>query len=85
MGQMGRIGQRGRWGKGAVQSILQAREEKGPFTSLFEFLERIDLRLLNKRAAEALIAAGALDAFGHRAQLLAGLDVDAFCPRLSFF
>ncbi len=31
--------------------------------------------LLNKRAAEALIAAGALDAFGHRAQLLAGLDV----------
>ncbi len=62
-------------GAGAVQSILFAREEKGPFTSLFEFLERIDLRLLNKRAAEALIAAGALDAFGHRAQLLAGLDV----------
>ena len=62
-------------GAGAVQSILLAREEKGPFTSLFEFLERIDLRLLNKRATEALIAAGALDAFGHRAQLLAGLDV----------
>jgi DNA polymerase-3 subunit alpha len=62
-------------GAGAVQSILHAREEKGPFTSLFEFLERIDLRLLNKRAAEALISAGALDAFGHRAQLLAGLDV----------
>jgi DNA polymerase-3 subunit alpha len=62
-------------GAGAVQSILHARNEKGPFTSLFDFLERIDLRLLNKRAAEALIAAGALDAFGHRAQLLAGLDV----------
>jgi DNA polymerase-3 subunit alpha len=62
-------------GAGAVRSILQAREVKGPFTSLFEFLERIDLRLLNKRATEALIAAGALDAFGHRAQLLAGLDV----------
>jgi DNA polymerase-3 subunit alpha len=62
-------------GAGAVQSILQAREEKGSFQSLFDFLERIDLRLLNKRAAEALIAAGALDAFGHRAQLLAGLDV----------
>jgi len=62
-------------GAGAVRSILHAREEKGAFTSLFEFLERIDLRLLNKRAAEALIAAGALDAFGHRAQLLAGLDV----------
>ncbi len=62
-------------GAGAVQSILQARDEKGSFSSLFEFLERIDLRLLNKRATEALIAAGALDAFGHRAQLLAGLDV----------
>jgi len=62
-------------GSGAVKSILEARTEKGPFTSLFDFLERIDLRLLNKRAAEALIAAGALDAFGHRAQLLAGLDV----------
>ena len=62
-------------GAGAVSSILLARDEKGPFTTLFDFLERIDLRLLNKRATEALIAAGALDAFGHRAQLLAGLDV----------
>jgi DNA polymerase III subunit alpha len=61
-------------GAGAVTSILRARESKGPFTSLFDFLDRIDLRLLNKRATEALIAAGALDAFGHRAQLLAGLD-----------
>jgi len=62
-------------GAGAVHSILRARDETGPFTTLFDFLERIDLRLLNKRATEALTAAGALDAFGHRAQLLAGLDV----------
>jgi DNA polymerase-3 subunit alpha len=62
-------------GSAAVHSIIEAREEKGPFETLFDFLERIDTRLLNKRAAEALIAAGALDAFGHRAQLLAGLDV----------
>jgi len=61
-------------GAGAVSSVLQARAGRGGFTSLFDFLERIDLRLMNKRAAEALIAAGALDAFGHRAQLLAGLD-----------
>ncbi|MEX2531764.1 MAG: DNA polymerase III subunit alpha [Gemmatimonadota bacterium] len=61
-------------GSGAVHSILRAREEGGPFTTLFEFLERVDLRALNKRATEALVAAGALDAFGHRAQLLAGLD-----------
>ena len=62
-------------GAGAVQSIIGAREAGGAFTSLFDFLDRIDLRALNKRASEALIAAGALDSFGHRAQLLAGLDV----------
>ena len=61
-------------GSSAVGSILEAREVGGSFTSLFDFLERIDVRALNKRACEALIAAGALDAFGHRAQLLAGLD-----------
>ena len=60
-------------GSSAVKSILAARED-GSFRSLFDFLERVDLRALNKRAAEALIAAGALDSFGHRSQLLAGLD-----------
>jgi DNA polymerase-3 subunit alpha len=62
-------------GSSAVASILNARREGGRFKSLFEFLERIDTRVLNKRACEALIAAGALDAFGHRAQLVAALDV----------
>ena len=60
-------------GSGAVKSILSARMD-GPFESFFDFLERVDLRALNKRATEALIAAGALDAFGHRSQLRAGLD-----------
>ena len=61
-------------GAGAVKSVLEARESGGGFTSLFDFLERIDTRALNKRACEALIAAGALDAFGFRSRLLAGLD-----------
>ncbi len=61
-------------GASAVRSVLEARDSGATFTSLFDFLERIDIRALNKRACEALIAAGALDAFGHRSQLLAGLD-----------
>ena len=61
-------------GAGAVHSVIEARTSGGTFTSLFDFLERIDTRALNKRACEALIAAGALDAFGMRSRLLAGLD-----------
>ena len=61
-------------GSAAVQSVLAARAEGGSFASLFEFLERIDTRALGKRACEALIASGALDSFGHRAQMMGGLD-----------
>ena len=60
-------------GQAAVRSVLEARPN-GRFSSLFEFLERIDIRSLNKRACEALIAAGAIDEFGGRAQLLESLD-----------
>jgi DNA polymerase-3 subunit alpha len=61
-------------GAGAVASVLDARGSGGTFLSLFDFLSRIDVRALNKRACEALISAGALDSFGHRAQLVRGLD-----------
>ena len=61
-------------GKAAIDSILVARQS-APFTSLFEFCERVDLRLCNKRVFEALIASGALDSLGaHRAQLWAVID-----------
>tara|TARA_B110000116_G_scaffold112898_1_gene98055 strand:+ start:1100 stop:4645 length:3546 start_codon:yes stop_codon:yes gene_type:complete len=62
-------------GASAVKTLIQARELGGTFKTMFDFLERVDLRALNKRAVEALLSAGALDSFGHRAQLLAGLDV----------
>jgi DNA polymerase-3 subunit alpha len=64
-------------GEGAVRSIIAAREAEGPFESMFDLLNRIDLRLCNKRVIEALICAGALDGFAPefgRPQLLAGLD-----------
>src|SRR4030095_6197444 len=44
------------------------------FRSLTDFCTRIDLRLCNRKVLEALIKVGALNAFGHPAQLLLGLD-----------
>jgi len=61
-------------GRSAIDSIIAARA-KGPFKSLFDLADRVDLRVCNKRVFEALVFAGALDAFdGHRAQLIAVLD-----------
>ncbi|MFL5570949.1 MAG: DNA polymerase III subunit alpha, partial [Gemmatimonadaceae bacterium] len=63
-------------GRTAIDSILNAREKDGPFRSLFDLCERIDLRVCNKRVLEALVHAGALDSLGgHRAQLAAALDL----------
>src|ERR1700722_9777477 len=61
-------------GRGAIDSILAARKQ-GSFKTFFEFAERVDLRLCNKRVFEALINAGALDSLGgHRAQYHDALD-----------
>jgi DNA polymerase III subunit alpha len=48
-------------GHAAVQAILEARQEGGEFTSLWDFCERVDTRAVNKRAVECLIKCGALD------------------------
>ncbi len=66
-------------GHNAIESIIAARAAmqaagKPGFSSLWEFCEKVDLRLLNKRVLESLIKAGAMDAFGGRAQLCAALD-----------
>ncbi|HVF38322.1 MAG TPA: DNA polymerase III subunit alpha [Gemmatimonadaceae bacterium] len=61
-------------GRSAIDSILAAKKT-GPFTSLFDLADRVDLRVCNKRVFEALIYSGALDRLnGHRAQLNAVLD-----------
>jgi DNA polymerase III subunit alpha len=48
-------------GQGAIDNVLAARAEEGPFNSLAQLCDRIDLRLVNRRALEALIYCGALD------------------------
>ena len=63
-------------GESAVASILQAREEGGPFTDLFDVAKRVDTRAVNRRVFESLVKAGALDALpGNRAALLDSIDI----------
>ncbi|MDR1708984.1 MAG: DNA polymerase III subunit alpha [Candidatus Accumulibacter sp.] len=63
-------------GEQAVNAIVRAREAGGPFKDLFDFCRRVDKRLVNRRAIEALVAAGAFDAVDdHRARLLASVGI----------
>lgn len=62
-------------GEVAVQSILKARAEGGPFRSLANLCERVDTRTVNRKILEALIQSGACDGFGQtRATLAAQID-----------
>ncbi|TFY98541.1 DNA polymerase III subunit alpha [Ramlibacter rhizophilus] len=62
-------------GQQAIEAIVRAREEGGPFKSLFDFCARVDRSRLNKRTVEALIKAGAFDALQlNRAALVASID-----------
>jgi DNA polymerase-3 subunit alpha len=63
-------------GESAIGAIVKARAEGGPFADLFEFCERIDKRIVNRRVVEALVRAGAFDTLDdHRAQLLASVGI----------
>jgi DNA polymerase-3 subunit alpha len=56
-------------GESAIEAILEARQ-RGPFTSLFDFTERVDGRRVNRKTLEALVQAGAFDfEKRHRRQL----------------
>ncbi len=61
-------------GIGALQHLLDARGDGGPFHDIEDFCTRIDLRLVGKRAIESLIKVGALTSLGTRPQLLNALD-----------
>jgi DNA polymerase-3 subunit alpha len=62
-------------GEQAIETIVAARNEGGPFTSLFDFCVRVDKGRVNKRTVEALIRAGAFDSLNlHRASLLASVE-----------
>jgi DNA polymerase-3 subunit alpha len=62
-------------GEAAIEEILKARELGGPFKSFCDFYLRVSGQKVNKKVLESLIKAGAMDKFGKRASMLAGLDV----------
>jgi DNA polymerase-3 subunit alpha len=51
-------------GEAACRAIVSAREEGGPFESIWDFTERVDPQVVNKRALESLVKCGALDSTG---------------------
>ncbi len=61
-------------GDGPIETILEVRRTDGAFVDLDTFCQRVDLRQVNRRALECLIKVGAMDCFGHRAQLLSVMD-----------
>lgn len=68
-------------GTSTINSIIAARRE-GPFTSMFDFVSRVDQGSVNKRALESLVTSGAFDSLlpkglasnEWRAKLFAGID-----------
>jgi DNA polymerase-3 subunit alpha len=65
-------------GEGAIRQLIEVRQSDGPFASLADLCDRIPGQQLNRRALEALIHSGALDALepkANRAQLMADLDL----------
>ena len=63
-------------GFSAMEHVVAVRNEGGPFVDLFDFIERIDPRQVNKRGLEGLARAGAFDSLHpNRAQIIAAADM----------
>lgn len=61
-------------GEGPIENIIQARDQGGQFSDLFDFCQRVDTKKLNRRVVENLILSGAMDGLGpDRATMFASL------------
>ncbi len=83
-------------GRGAIDSIISIRQKGGKFKSIYDFSERVDTRLVNRKVIESLIKCGAMDSLGlFRSQLSTMIDKalevaggsqkDRLAGQLSFF
>ncbi|MCG2716683.1 MAG: DNA polymerase III subunit alpha [Candidatus Marinimicrobia bacterium] len=60
----------------AAEGVVEARKEKGPFKTLFQFVSALDLKCVNRKALESLVISGAMDDLeGSRAQKFAAIDI----------
>ncbi|UOQ78271.1 DNA polymerase III subunit alpha [Hymenobacter sp. 5516J-16] len=59
-------------GEAAIENIVQERDKKGPYTDIFDFSKRVNLRAVNKKTFESLALSGAFDSFEryHRRQFV---------------
>jgi len=55
-------------GTGLVELIIEERDENGPFEDFYDFCQRVNTQVLNKRTIESLIKAGGFDSMGHPRQ-----------------
>lgn len=62
-------------GEGAIENIIEERQQNGQYKDLFDFCKRVDLRKVNKRVLEALVRGGAMDNIGpNRATILHNIE-----------
>lgn len=62
-------------GESAIDSMIERREMSGPYKTIYDICERVDLRIVNKKVLESLIKCGALDGFGvYRSQMMAVVE-----------
>ncbi|MDR1847892.1 MAG: DNA polymerase III subunit alpha [Bacteroidales bacterium] len=74
-------------GEKAAEEIIKTRTEGGEYQSCYDFIQRIDRQVVNKRCLESLVKSGAFDCFSdiHRAQYLEvmeGKDEQSFLEKL---
>lgn len=83
-------------GAGAIESIIATRKKYDKFKTIYDFTEKVDSRLVNRKVIESLIKCGAMDSLGlFRSQLSAmidkaldvagGIQQDRMNGQLSFF
>ncbi len=61
-------------GEHIVDTLIHERKENGPYDDVFNLLERVTDKDLNKKSLESLIKSGAMDSFGERGELLANME-----------